>query len=441
MTQPVRVRFAPSPTGYLHVGGARTALFNWLFARHTGGKFVLRVEDTDKARNTQEAVQVIYDGMRWLGLDWDEGPLVGGDHGPYFQSEREAVYQRYFDKLNASGFLYDDGGAWRFRFAREIVEVDDMICGKVPFDFNNLEITPDMTIRRPDGSWIFHFVNVVDDIEMGITHVIRGEDHLSNTPKHLQLYRALGVEPPRFGHIPLILNKDGSKMSKRDQGASITSYIEGGYVPAAVRNYLCLLGWSPKDDREKLDLDEIVRLFEPSKINRKAAQFDIEKCNWLNWQYLVAMSLEEFTDAALPHIDKTGIPYGSRAALMPVLALVKEKIKQLPETPNWLPYFFTEEFPFDPDAAEKLRKPGALDTLAALRAGYESLGEWTAAALEAKLKELATARGVKAGELVHPARAAVSGRSVGPSLYHMLEVLGRDRVLARMSRAASTFAG
>ena len=441
MTQPVRVRFAPSPTGYLHVGGARTALFNWLFARHTGGKFILRVEDTDKARNTTEAVQVIYDGLRWLGLDWDEGPLVGGDHGPYFQSEREAVYQRYFDRLKDAGFLYDDGGAWRFRFAREIVEVDDLICGKVPFDFNNLEITPDMTIRRPDGSWIFHFVNVVDDIEMEITHVIRGEDHLSNTPKHLQLYRALGVEPPRFGHIPLILNKDGSKMSKRDQGASITSYLDGGYVPAAVRNYLCLLGWSPKDDREKLDLEEIVRLFEPAKINRKAAQFDIEKCNWLNWQYLVAMSLEEFTDAALPFIEKAGIPYGSRAALLPVLALVKEKIKHLPETPNWLPYFFTEDFSFENDAAEKLRKPGALETLAALREGYAPLAKWNAAALEAKLKELATARGVKAGELVHPARAAVSGRSVGPSLYHMLEVLGRERVLARMARAASMFAG
>ena len=440
MTLPVRVRFAPSPTGYLHVGGARTALFNWLFARHTGGKFILRVEDTDKARNTAEAVQVIYDGLRWLGLDWDEGPLVGGDHGPYFQSEREAVYQRYFDKLKDAGFLYDDGGAWRFRFAREMVEVDDMICGKVPFDFRAVEITPDMTIRRPDGSWIFHFVNVVDDIEMGITHVIRGEDHLSNTPKHLQLYRALGVEPPRYGHIPLILNKDGSKMSKRDQGASVASYMVSGYVPAAVRNYLCLLGWSPKNDLEKLDISEIVRLFEPSKINRKAAQFDIEKCNWLNWQYLVAMSLEEFTDAALPHIEKAGIRYGSRTALLPVLALVKEKIKQLPETPNWLPYFFTEDFPFENDAAEKLRKPGALEMLAALKEGYASLGEWNAAALEAKLKELAAARGVKAGELVHPARAAVSGRSVGPSLYHMLEVIGRERVLVRMARAASTFA-
>ena len=433
MSLPVRVRFAPSPTGYLHVGGARTALFNWLYARHTGGKFILRIEDTDKARNTAEAVQVIYDGLRWLGLDWDEGP--------YFQSERETLYQRHFDRLRDGGFLYDDGGAWRFRFAREVVEVDDLICGKVAFDFGNVGITPDMTVRRPDGSWIFHFVNVVDDLEMGITHVLRGEDHLSNTPKHLQLFRALGAEPPRYGHIPLILNKDGSKMGKRDQGASVASYVESGYVAAAVRNYLCLLGWSPKDDREKLDLGEVVRLFEPEKINRKAAQFDIEKCQWLNWQYLAAMSLEEFTDAALPHIEKAGIPFGSRAALLPVLALVKEKIKHLPETPGWLPYFFSEDFPFDADALEKLRKPGACDALAALREGYGGVGDWNAAALEAKLKELAAARGVKAGELVHPARAAVSGRSVGPSLYHMLEVLGRGRVLARMARALEKCAG
>ena len=447
MSQPVRVRFAPSPTGYLHVGGARTALFNWLFARHSGGKFILRVEDTDKARNTAEAVQVIYDGLRWLGLDWDEGPQIGGPHGPYFQSEREAVYQRYADQLIAAGRVYtDENGALRFRLPRQPLAFDDLVCGRIEVDRSKSqsrdgELEGDMTIRRADGGWIFHFVNVVDDIDMEITHVIRGEDHLSNTAKHIELYQALGVEPPVFGHIPLILNKDGSKMSKRDQGASITSYIDGGYVPAAVRNYLCLLGWSPKDDREKLDLDEIVRLFEPSKINRKAAQFDIEKCNWLNWQYLAAMSLDEFTDAALPWIEKAGIAYGTRAALVPVLALVKEKIKQLPETPNWLPYFFTEDFSFDADAEEKLRKPGALETLSVLREGYASLGEWTSAALEAKLKELAVARGVKAGELVHPARAAVSGRSVGPSLYHMLEVLGRERVLARMDRAASTFAG
>ena len=207
MSSAVRVRFAPSPTGYLHIGGARTALFNWLYAKHTGGTLVLRIEDTDRARNTEEAARAIYDGLRWLGLDWDEGPEAGGNFGPYFQSEREAIYQSYLDKLRVAGRVYDDAGSVRFRFAREKVVVDDVICGRIEFDMASAETNPDMTIRRPDGSWIFHFVNVVDDIEMKISHVIRGEDHLSNTPKHVQLYRAFGATPPRFAHIPLILNK------------------------------------------------------------------------------------------------------------------------------------------------------------------------------------------------------------------------------------------
>src|SRR5687768_2352146 len=285
MTAPVRVRFAPSPTGYLHIGRARTALFNWLYAKHTGGTLVLRIEDTDRARNTAEAAQAIYDGLRWLGLDWDEGPQAGGDFGPYFQSEREAIYQDYLDRLRAADRVYEDAGSVRFRFAREKVTVDDVICGQVEFDMTSPETNPDMTIRRPDGSWIFHFVNVVDDIEMKISHVIRGEDHLSNTPKHIELYRALGAEPPRFAHIPLILNKDGSKMSKRDLGASLNTYIEEGFVPEAVRNYIALLGWSPKDNREKLPLDEMISLFELENINRKAASFDLEKCTWLNGEF------------------------------------------------------------------------------------------------------------------------------------------------------------
>ncbi|HEX4641177.1 MAG TPA: glutamate--tRNA ligase family protein, partial [Chthoniobacterales bacterium] len=229
MSPPVRVRFAPSPTGFLHIGGARTALFNWLHARHTGGVLVLRVEDTDRSRNTAEAAQAIYDGLHWLGIDWDEGPRVGGDFGPYFQSEREPVYERYLEQLRAAGRVYEDEGAIRFRFAREKVVVDDVVCGRIEFDMSDAETNPDMTVRRADGTWIFHFVNVVDDIEMRISHVMRGEDHLSNTPKHVQLYNSLGATPPVFAHIPLILNQDGSKMSKRDKGASLNTYIEGGY--------------------------------------------------------------------------------------------------------------------------------------------------------------------------------------------------------------------
>src|SRR5687768_16161863 len=296
MTAPVRVRFAPSPTGYLHIGGARTALFNWLYAKHTGGTFVLRIEDTDRARNTEVAAQAIYDGLRWLGLDWDEGPHAGGNYGPYFQSQREEIYQSYLERLRAADRVYDDAGSVRFRFAREKVIMDDIICGHVEIDMTNAETNPDMTIRRPDGSWIFHFVNVVDDIEMKISHVIRGEDHLSNTPKHIQLYQALGIRLPRFAHIPLILNHDGSKMSKRDQGASLVTYIESGYVPEAVRNYLCLLGWSPKDNREKLDLAEVVRLFELEKVHRKNAAFDLDKCIWLNGEYVRELGDDPFQD-------------------------------------------------------------------------------------------------------------------------------------------------
>jgi glutamyl-tRNA synthetase len=430
------VRFAPSPTGYLHVGGARTALFNWLYARHIGGKFILRIEDTDAARNTDAAMKAIYDGLRWLGLDWDEGPIVGGDHGPYFQSQRNEIYGRYLEKLRAGGHLYEDGGALRFRSLRKTQVVDDMVCGRIEFDLSKAETHPDMTIRRPDGSWIFHFVNVVDDIEMKITHVIRGEDHLSNTPKHLELYEALGATPPRFAHIPLILNKDGTKMSKRDQGAALEGYIEGGYVPEAVRNFLCLLGWSPKDDREKMDIAEVIARFEPSAINRKAAHFDLEKCDWLNQQYILQMPVGELAERVEPWLTKAGVNFGSRATLLPVLGLVRERLKRLGDAPAWMEYFFNEDYAFDPEAVSKvLQKPGAAERLGALASAYQSLAGWTAAELEAALKAKALEAGVKAGEFVHPARVAVTGRTVGASLYHTLEVLGRERVLARMQRA------
>jgi glutamyl-tRNA synthetase len=442
---PIRVRFAPSPTGYLHVGGARTALFNWLFARRHGGKFVLRIEDTDKARNTEAAMQAIFDGLRWLGLDWDEGPQVGGKHEPYFQSERDAIYQRYADQLIDAGKVYaDDTGALRFRLPRQPLAFDDLVCGHIEVDRSKSqnregEREADMTIRRADGGWIFHFVNVVDDIEMGITHVIRGEDHLSNTPKHIELYQALGAPTPVFGHIPLILNKDGSKMSKRDQGAAVSSYIEGGYAPEAVRNYLCLLGWSPKDGSEKLDIGEIVARFDFAQVNRKSAHFDLEKCNWLNAQYLIHMPIDRYVQLAQPWLEKAGIAFDHPARLGPVLALVKEKVKFLRELPDWVGFFFTEEYPFLPDAAEKLRKEGALDRLRQLAETFRQVATWDAATLEAKLKETATAEGVKPAEYVHPARAAASGKTIGPSLYHLLEVLGRDRVLARFGRAVLAF--
>src|ERR1700678_4123765 len=266
----VRVRFAPSPTGFLHIGGARTALFNWLYARHTGGTFVLRIEDTDTARNSQEAVEVILSGLRWLGWDWDEGPLTAdatgaskGSFGPYYQSQRRENYQRRVEALLSRGLAYEHEGAVKFKMQREPVTIKDLVVGDVVRKLTDREETdPDFVILRSDGQPVFHLVNVIDDIEMDVTHVIRGEDHLSNSAKHIALFQAFGVEPPKYGHIPLILNPDGTKMSKRDKGASLMSYVEEGYAPEAVINYLCLLGWSPKENREKVPVKEVVELFD-----------------------------------------------------------------------------------------------------------------------------------------------------------------------------------
>lgn len=434
----VRTRFAPSPTGFLHVGGARTALFNWLFARKHGGTFLLRIEDTDEKRNTPEANQVIFDGLNWLGLDWDEGPDKGGDYGPYRQSERNAIYEKHLAVLEAGGHVYKDEGSIRFRSPRKTVLVEDMICGRIEFDMSNPATHPDMTIRRPDGSWIFHFVNVVDDIEMKLTHVIRGEDHLSNTPKHIELYNALGATPPKFAHIPLILNHEGKKLSKRDGGSSITYFLDHGYAPEAVINYLCLLGWSPGENRERLDVAEIRELFDLEHINRRNAIFDLDKCFWLNGQHILAMSLERFVQLAKPFVEKAGIPYGTEAALLPALAIVKPKVKHLSDVPDWIGFLFTEDFAMDAEAVEKsLKKPGAAARLTALSQAFVGVTDWTHATLETTLKATATALGIKTGELVHPARVALSGRSVGPGLYEMIEVLGKDRTLARLERGKS----
>jgi len=276
---------------------------------------------------------------------------------------------------------------------------------------------------------------VIDDLEMKISHVIRGEDHLSNTPKHIEIFRALGVSPPNYAHIPLILNRDGSKMSKRDEGAAVATYIEQGYAPEAVRNYLCLLGWSPKDNREKIDIDEVVKLFELEKINRRNAAFDLDKCFWLNGQYVAQMSLDRFIELARPFLEKAKIDISNEKYLREVLAIVKEKIKLFKDVPEWTSYFFTEDYEFDSEAVKKVfGNSEALSRLKALREEFAKIDKWDLETLESALKSLAQKLGCKTGDLVHPARVAVSGRSVGPSLYHMLEVMGKERVLKRFDR-------
>src|SRR5579862_1087381 len=442
----VRVRFAPSPTGFLHIGSARTALFNWLYARHTGGTLVLRIEDTDTARNTEQSLRTILDGLHWLGLNWDEGPEKGGPYGPYFQSQRSDIYKRRIQELKDKGLAYEREGAIRFKMTRDPIEVPDLIAGSVVRPLNETEmLDPDFVIVRSDGNPVFHFVNVVDDMEMKITHVIRGEDLLSNTPKHIALFRAFGIEPPKYAHLPLILNPDGTKMSKSDPDAakarlaSLSPYVEDGYVPEAMRNYLCLLGWSPKDNREVMPIDDVIKLFDLPQILRNNARFDITKLTWMNGEYLRAMPLDRFIELARPFLKWEG-EAPAEPYLRAVLGLVKEKVKLLKELPDWISYFFTEDYPFDPEAVKKsCSAPQTSERLIKLAGKFAAVSSWDAASLEAALKALAAEMAVKTGELIHPCRVAVSGKSTGTSLYHMLEVLGRDRVLARLQHSADRF--
>ncbi len=447
-----RVRFAPSPTGYLHIGGARTALFNWLYARHTGGTFVLRIEDTDAARNSQEAVNVILEGLRWLGLDWDEGPLTPdatgpckGDRGPYFQSQRKANYQARIEALMSRDLAYKHAdGTIKFRMTREPILIPDLVVGDVVRPLTDREeIDPDWVLVRSDGQPVFHFVNVVDDLEMGITHVIRGEDHLSNTAKHIALFRAFGVEPPKYAHIPLILNNDGSKMSKRDQGASLTSYLENGFLAEAVNNYLCLLGWSPKNDVEKLSLAEVVERFDLPQILRHNAKFDYEKLTWLQGEYCREVAPERFYELGVHAFAKAGVDTNQfeTSYVKAALDTCRGKIKTFSELPAYAGFYFTDTFSYEPEGAKKAFVPENKPRLEKVRAAFAQLATFEAASIEAALKATATELGVKVGVLIHPTRLATTGQPHGPSLYHLLEVLGKAKVAQRIERALDCIVG
>lgn len=446
----VRVRFAPSPTGFFHIGSARTALFNWLYARHTGGKFILRIEDTDHERNTQEALQVLIDGMRWLGLDWDEGPEVGGDYGPYFQSERQAIYDAYLQKLTDAGRTYEKDGAIWFKLEgeryteyddfkkaevekvrTEPVVIDDAIRGRVE---RREEL--DFVLVRKDGNPVFHFVNVVDDIAMGITHVIRGEDHLSNSSKHVELFKAFGVQPPVFAHIPLILKESGpGKMSKRDQGALIEDYESRGFLAAAVRNYISLLGWNPKDDREKMDIDAIIERFDFPGINKGNARFDEKKLSALNSEYLREMNLESFAFMATPLLVDAGVVDDSvdEDYLQAVLGLCQPKARSLDTMAELCAYFFQEDYARDEKTAAKIAKkadPKAL--LAEILPVLDGAEAFDADSLKAALESYAESQGVKVFAYFPALRFALSGQGGGPDLLPMLEVMGQERVVTRL---------
>ena len=430
-SQKVRTRFAPSPTGYLHVGGARTALFNWLYAQQTGGDFVLRVEDTDQARNTEEARDAIFSGMKWLGLNWQEGPDLGGEFGPYNQSERTSIYDRYFTQLQDADRVYEKDGAWWFRFERKPITMHDLICGEVTIDYTNEDNTPDMVVKRSDGSYVFHFVNVVDDLTMGITHVFRGEDHLMNTPKHLQLFEAFGVEPPVYGHIPLILNMDGSKMSKRDQGAAVATYPELGFLPDAVVNFLALLGWSPKDESELFSMTELVEKFSLEGVNRSPAKFDLEKCEWLNQQHLLKLSSQDFANAAQSFVKAAGLPIDS--AYPQRAASVQEKVKRLNEVPDAICFYTSSSLDYPADLLTKVAKnEAAASLLTALAENFSSANDWSAEVAQSLIKETAKDKGAKPGQLMFPTRVALSGQAGGPDLGIMMELLGQAECINRL---------
>lgn len=420
-------------------------MFNWLYARHTGGTFILRIEDTDAARNTQEAVNVILNGLRWLGLDWDEGPVSGdasgpskGDCGPYFQSQRKEHYRRRVESLLSKGLAYEQEGAVKFKMSREPILIPDLVVGDVRRELTDREqADPDFVIVRSDGQPVFHLVNVVDDLEMNVTHVIRGEDHLSNTAKHIALFRAFGVEPPNYAHIPLILNIDGTKMSKRDKGASLMAYSEEGYVPAALVNYLCLLGWSPKNNREKMALAEVVEAFDLPQILRHNARFDLTKLIWLNGEYVRELGDAKFYELSTEALTRAGLDLKKYPAeyVKAALETCKGKFKLFGELPAYAGFYFKEEIEYDPVSVQKDFTPENKPRLAKLREALAKLEPFEADPIGVTLKAVAQELGVKAGGLVHPTRLACCGNPAGPSLYHLLAILGKQRALARIERA------
>lgn len=441
----VRTRFAPSPTGFLHIGGARTALYNWLYARRMGGQFVLRVEDTDAERSTAESMQVILDGLQWLGLDWDEGPGADGDRGPYNQSERVEIYDRYLAQLDGAGLVYEDEGALRFRVPDKTITVSDIVCGEVSVNLKEqgsrrydqeqkkeVEANPDIVIRRPNGHYIFHFVNVVDDIEMGISHVIRGEDHLSNTPKHLALFEAFGATPPEFAHIPLNLNPSGTKMSKRDQGALIHEYQESGFLPSAVNNYMALLGWSAKDDQEIFTMEELQQRFDLPGINKSNSKFDYDKCKWVNAEHLKNLGSSALLELAEPFLDSAGLP-SSDARMPAAIELARERAQLLSEIPGVISTIFSDSVDYDPESLEKAKgREGIGEVVTALREGLAAVEDWSIDGIKEGIQSAAEGIGAKMGALMFPCRVGVMGSTSGADLVPVLELLGKDAVLERL---------
>jgi len=429
MSATVRVRFAPSPTGPLHVGSARTALFNWLFARHEGGQFLLRIEDTDRVRSKPEYLDQITEALRWLGLTWD-GEVV-------FQSQRFEIYRQKAEALLQSGLAYREGRAILLKIsAGETVAFEDLLHGQIKVD--TLEIK-DQVLLKSDGTPTYSFACVVDDAEMGITHVIRGDDHISNTPKQVLIHRALGLPLPIYVHIPLILGQDRSRLSKRHGATDLNAYRAMGILPQAMVNFLALLGWSPGDNLEILPVEELIRRFDIKRIGRTGSVFDMKKLLWMNSQYMKQATLETLLPLVQAKLREHGLwqPGLDPVWLGQVIELYKTRADTVEDLCRQAQALFLEEVPMDPDAVQaRLKHPAVPDRLKAFAQRLEQLPTWNASSIEEACRTLASELGVPAAELIHPTRVAVTGRSVGPSLFHVLEVAGRDRVVYRLRRAS-----
>jgi glutamyl-tRNA synthetase len=431
----VRTRFAPSPTGNVHIGNMRAAIYNWLFARHHGGEFLLRVEDTDRERSTPEAIETLLEAMDWLKLDVDGEPL--------YQSTRMEAHLEAAEMLLSKGLAYkeDKGGLGQgecviFKMPGNDTSFNDGIKGTLSKAAENMQ---DFVIVRSNGTPVFHLANVLDDIEQGVTHVIRGDDHIENTYRHIALYQALGADVPNFAHLPMIVNAQGKPYSKRDGDAFVGDFREKGFLGDALFNYLALLGWSPGDDREVMTRDEMVEAFELTRCQSSPAQVDLRKLAWMNGEYMLKLPEATFVDLCFQSLEKAGIeadPDYARA----VFGLVRERVKTEADIIPMVGYFFNDEFEYDAKTVrKKLQKDGVADTLAQVKAIFQSLETFDEAATDKALHDFVETSGLGFGAVMAPTRIAVSGIPSGPDLFPMLGVLGRERVLQRIDRTVELF--
>ncbi|MFQ6067527.1 MAG: glutamate--tRNA ligase [bacterium] len=477
----VRVRFAPSPTGRLHIGGARTALYNWLFARQSGGRFILRIEDTDIIRSTEDFTQSVIKDLKWLGLDWDEGPEIGGHYGPYFQSQRIEIYKRYVSallekrkayfcyctfeeleqrkkKMKEKGMLpkYDgrcrnltlserkeferEGRSPTIRFrvtGEDTIYVDDLLRGKVGFETKMLG---DFIILKSNGTPTFNFANVVDDALMKITHVIRGDDHLSNTPRQILLYEALSFKIPQYAHIPMILGGDGTKLSKRHGATSIADYREKGYLPWTMINYLVLLGWSTPESQQFFSREELIRSFSLGRVGKSAAIFDPRKLEWMNGEYIRKFKPNQLLDLLIPYLKrknwvKKRIDPFTRKKILKVTELEQERIKVLSEITSLADFFFKSDFEYDQVLVDKrLKRDYVAPLLKKMKERIAGLPLFNEKNLERLIRDLASEFSLSPGEAFHPLRVALTGKMRGPGLFELAVVLGKNEVLRRIDR-------